>query len=341
MEFLGKAGASQDDALKWANNTTGVLNSAGGIFGTLIIDIIALVFIWMAFMAAKNVSKAVKMAVEPFEKIGQQVGSLAKSIPKYTPIPGLGMSANSLSKVPDKIQAGFETRSNEKAAESALGKLIGLDGKLSKDYAQLKVVQWKAEMSPSELNELQKNVQNIVGTKWTLSEEGKKAMEDWVEILKKNKTKISLDDSKLNASLISGGKLTQEWEQILLWKLSDSTYIKKPGEAEKLAKANPNYVPGTWWTSGASTSIITAKIELTKDGTNKITVLNEPIQFKLKDNGDIDGTITGLDKLKDKKTGMTKEAFTTILQSSWNITKNAADKIAKEAEDITGFFESK
>lgn len=50
-----------------------VLDSAGGIFGTLIIDIIALVFIWMAFMAAKNVSKAVSMAVEPFEKIGKQV----------------------------------------------------------------------------------------------------------------------------------------------------------------------------------------------------------------------------------------------------------------------------
>ena len=50
----------------------------------------------MAFMAAKNVSKAVKMAVEPFEKIGSQVGNLAKSIPKYTPIPGLGMSASTL-----------------------------------------------------------------------------------------------------------------------------------------------------------------------------------------------------------------------------------------------------
>ena len=143
IDFIGKAGASQDPATAQdaINTSTSVLNSAGGVFGTLIIDIIALVFIWMAFMAAKNVSKAVSMAVEPFEKIGQQVGSLAKSIPKYTPIPGLGMSANSLSKVPDKIQAGFETRSNEKAAESALGKLIGLDGRLSKDYAQLKVAQ--------------------------------------------------------------------------------------------------------------------------------------------------------------------------------------------------------
>lgn len=70
MTFNGKAGASTDQAaMDGANSVTGVLNSAGGIFGTLIIDIIALVFIWMAFMAAKNVSKAVAMAVEPFEKI--------------------------------------------------------------------------------------------------------------------------------------------------------------------------------------------------------------------------------------------------------------------------------
>jgi hypothetical protein len=73
------------------------------MFGTIIIDIIALVFIWMAFMAAKNVSKAVQVAVKPFEDIGNQVGSLAKKIPQYTPIPGLGMSANSIAKIPTSI----------------------------------------------------------------------------------------------------------------------------------------------------------------------------------------------------------------------------------------------
>jgi hypothetical protein len=124
MTFNGKAGASTDQAaMDGANSVTGVLNSAGGIFGTLIIDIIALVFIWMAFMAAKNVSKAVAMAVEPFEKIGQQVGSLAKSIPKYTPIPGLGMSAAGIGKTVELGTSKIDTILKKKT-EWDVGKLF-------------------------------------------------------------------------------------------------------------------------------------------------------------------------------------------------------------------------
>ena len=63
------------------------LNATGGIIGTIIIDIIALVFIWVAFMAAKNVSKAVKAAVEPFEQMGKNIGKLGMSLPKYAPLP--------------------------------------------------------------------------------------------------------------------------------------------------------------------------------------------------------------------------------------------------------------
>ena len=78
-------------------------------------------------MAAKNVSKAVSMAVEPFEKIGKQVGSLASSIPKYTPIPGLGMSANSMGKVVTNAENAMIGASDKKFKESAAGKLFGGD----------------------------------------------------------------------------------------------------------------------------------------------------------------------------------------------------------------------
>jgi len=92
FSFLGKAVNQSKE------ETTGIgaIDAVGGMFGTLIIDIIALVFIWMAFMAAKNVSKAVKGAVEPFEAIGKSVGDMAKSLPKYTPIPGTGISASTI-----------------------------------------------------------------------------------------------------------------------------------------------------------------------------------------------------------------------------------------------------
>lgn len=76
-------------------------------------------------MAAKNVSKAVAMAVKPFEDIGSQVGKLASSIPKYTPIPGLGMSANSMGKVVTNAENAMIGASDKKFKESAAGKLFG------------------------------------------------------------------------------------------------------------------------------------------------------------------------------------------------------------------------
>lgn len=129
VEFKWKAGAAQPakDAAS-ASSAMSVLDSAGGIFGTLIIDIIALVFIWMAFMAAKNVSKAVSMAVEPFEKIGKQVWGLAQSIPKYTPIPGLGMSMSGVEKGIGKVEQWFKDNRANKDAASPLGKLLKMEG---------------------------------------------------------------------------------------------------------------------------------------------------------------------------------------------------------------------
>ncbi len=79
----------------------------------------------MAFMAAKNVSKAVKMAVQPFEDIGNKVGSLAKSIPKYTPIPGTGLSAAGMTKVVSNAENAMIGAHDERFKSSAAGKLFG------------------------------------------------------------------------------------------------------------------------------------------------------------------------------------------------------------------------
>lgn len=61
-------GYQVDGAASEADSTQSALSSAGGIFGTIILDIIALMFIWLAFMAAKNVSKTVQAAIKPFEE---------------------------------------------------------------------------------------------------------------------------------------------------------------------------------------------------------------------------------------------------------------------------------
>ena len=111
-------------------------------------------------------SKVVGKAIQPFEDMGNKVGSLAMSMPKYTPIPGLGgMSAGTLAKIPQKLESSFETSANEKAADSALGIFVGMDGRLSKDYAALKTAQSRADLSINELKALQANVRSIVGTK--------------------------------------------------------------------------------------------------------------------------------------------------------------------------------
>ena len=104
IHFLGNATNQKSTD----SSAQGTLDSAGGMFGTIIIDVIALVFIWMAFMAAKNVSKWVRAAVEPFESIGKQVWGLAKSLPKYTPIPGIGMSAAGIEKGIWKMEQSYK-----------------------------------------------------------------------------------------------------------------------------------------------------------------------------------------------------------------------------------------
>jgi hypothetical protein len=85
---------------------------------------------------------------------------------------------------------------------------------------------------------------------------------------------------------------------------------------------------GKWWTTGTSTTwdwIIT-KADLltgTKD-TYKISILNEPIQFKLDTTGKTITDISWLEALKDKKSWMTKDEFLKTLKSQSNLTDEAA-----------------
>lgn len=108
------------------------------MFGTLIIDVIALVFIWMSFMAAKKVSTAVEAAFEPFEKIGSQVGTLAKSLPKYTPLPIPGGSISGLGKVAAMPEQIMSQRASEKTKgiEEKMSRLFGVNLKYKESDSQ-------------------------------------------------------------------------------------------------------------------------------------------------------------------------------------------------------------
>lgn len=68
MKFLGRA-TSLSDVSDGANNIVNMLDTGGGIFGTMIVNLIGLVFIWVAFMAAKNISKVASAVAKPFEEV--------------------------------------------------------------------------------------------------------------------------------------------------------------------------------------------------------------------------------------------------------------------------------
>ncbi len=115
-------------AAEYTAGAQSVLSSAGGIFWTIIIDIIALVFIWVAFMAAKWVSKTVSAAIAPFENMGKKIGELGMSLPKYAPIPGTGgLSMKSMEKVPNSLQHAMESSESKRFENSSLWRMLHAD----------------------------------------------------------------------------------------------------------------------------------------------------------------------------------------------------------------------
>lgn len=86
----------------------------------------ALMFIWVAFMAGMKISKVASKAVDPFKKMGAKIGEFGAKLPTYAPIPGTGTSMAGLSKVADKLEQKFESAQQDKIANSGLGKFAGM-----------------------------------------------------------------------------------------------------------------------------------------------------------------------------------------------------------------------
>ena len=79
-------------------------------------------------MAAKNVSKAVKAAVSPFEELGNKIGKFGMSLPKYAPILPGGISISGANKLADRAVSIPEEISSKKTKESRLGTMLGMNG---------------------------------------------------------------------------------------------------------------------------------------------------------------------------------------------------------------------
>lgn len=59
----------------------------------MILDILAIIVLWMAVMVALKSSEITKQAVDPIAGFGSSIGKLAMNMPKYVPIP-LGKDGN-------------------------------------------------------------------------------------------------------------------------------------------------------------------------------------------------------------------------------------------------------
>jgi hypothetical protein len=79
-------------------------------------------------MAAKNVSKAVKAAVSPFEELGSKIGKLGMSLPKYAPILPGGLSISGANKLADRAVSIPDEITSKKTKESKLGTMLGMNG---------------------------------------------------------------------------------------------------------------------------------------------------------------------------------------------------------------------
>ncbi|MBX9809423.1 hypothetical protein K2X92_03485, partial [Candidatus Gracilibacteria bacterium] len=234
--FKGKA-TNQSNQETTANGT---LDSIGGMFGTLIIDVIALVFIWMAFMAAKNVSKAIKTAIQPFEEMGNKIGGLAKKMPSYMPLPVPGGNIKNMGKVADGIGSIAEYRSNKKFEESGVGKWIKEQSNQNMNAADLTKIE----------NALKNNLSNLPSA---LAGASKESFDSSI-VPKILENKDLLTRARLEPiygakvtdtieAIIKDGKIDDEKKailQALLSKASTDPNITKPFAIEAIEKQKNN-----------------------------------------------------------------------------------------------------
>lgn len=159
--FKWKSYVSKDDAaiqamansINWSLNA---LDAAGGIFGTLILDIIAIVFIWMAFMAAKWMNKIIWAVLDPFENFGKEIWKLGTSLPKYAPLPIPGGNIAGATKIAGMWQSALEYRSQQKLEEDPLYKY--LKSKTNQTTSAASIATTKDRMANWSLQEAQSDI---------------------------------------------------------------------------------------------------------------------------------------------------------------------------------------
>ncbi|OIP55067.1 hypothetical protein AUK10_00115 [Candidatus Gracilibacteria bacterium CG2_30_37_12] len=106
------------------------LDLGKGVIGTIIMNVLALVILWMTVMTALGASKITEAAVAPIKGFGDEIGKLAMKAPQYIPIPlpgGKSTSMAGMSTVGTSISQKVNSMAMGDASEigSTFGKQIG------------------------------------------------------------------------------------------------------------------------------------------------------------------------------------------------------------------------
>jgi hypothetical protein len=296
FEFKGQV-ATATEVASAANGGVWVISSAWGLFGTLIVDIIAIIFIWVAFMAAKGVSKVAETAFAPFEDIGKKMSGLAMSLPKYTPIPGTGgMSVGSMAKVPGLVEEWFRVRNDKRFEESEMwGKLKAWAGATSAAEAARyrealsKTGKESAEMMRSAISD---GIKNGTGENIGRETQAGKYIDAFAEKMKKGEiTEENLRDAKINGQIarkmfersktIDKQPLTEdERTKFAAWLAGNTDEWLQATEAKIWLKDKKNASAGTaGWNNTSSgfvaTPVWTDKVDIRFNSDLKVQVNNK------------------------------------------------------------------
>jgi len=363
LVFVWKAvnqAAERESIMSSVNNNSSLLNAAWWIFGTIILNIIALLFIWLAFMAGKWVSKAVSVAVQPFEDLGKKVGNMAASAPKYMPLPIPGGSIHGAWRAVDQIQALKQTMAEKKYQDSSVWQFLArknpeaeIDVKNlikineANSARDTKNLIWAAKEGLTEIRNIGKweAIYRNGKTQQTLDkliEALKDTKNDWAFMdewwfdnsqLKRMK-EIAKDerlDTEQRRKLVAAIFLGEQWNKIesSAWSVKAAEeYLKSWGPAKNNNPTNP---------SGGNTGT-TAKINGDKIDiqVNTNTFTTGTIDLNKTNATDI---ATAISSTANIRWHLTKEWLETALRNVI-LDKTKRDAVIAELGKITGFFKT-
>lgn len=242
-------------------------------------------------MAAKWVSKAVEVAVQPFEDMWKKVWQMAMSAPKYIPIPGTGwQSAASLQRTVElgssKLQEMKNQDANDKAWKLVPWAVNGIIKPEDETKIRTALRDWNKASMEEPLNEIRRALSkaddrkpNIEKTMWWIKET--------YDSRHKNDTELKEELKKLGIDITS-----EAWKSIIKIAKWDTT-------TENEQRVAYNALKGASWNWGSTTNNST--INNISSGTN----VQSAVKILMDWNNN--GTITKRD-LQEKLEGIYKES---------------------------------